>query len=91
MNTPLMTTIKYGHQEVALELIDAKWDRLCEEFLSFHKENGHSDVPTKNTELYRWTTQQKENHESFDQCELDGTKANTERKRRLHSLKGILA
>lgn len=27
MNTPLMTAIKYGHQEVALELIDAKWDR----------------------------------------------------------------
>lgn len=68
---------------------DAKWDRLCEEFLSFHKENGHSDVPTKNTELYRWTKQQKENHESFDE-ELDGTKANTERKRRLHSLKAIL-
>ncbi len=68
---------------------DAKWDRLCEEFLSFHKENGHGDVPTKNTELYRWTKQQKENHKSFDEYELGGSKAKTERKRRLHSLQAI--
>jgi hypothetical protein len=67
----------------------AKWDRLCEEFLSFHKQYGHSDVPMKNTELYRWAEQQKENDEYFDECQLVGTKAKTERRKRLHTLKEI--
>jgi hypothetical protein len=68
----------------------AKWDRLCDEFLSFHKENGHSDVPVKNTELHRWAEQQKGNDEYFDDdCQSVGTKANTERRKRLHTLKEI--
>jgi hypothetical protein len=68
---------------------DAKWDRLCDEFLSFHKEYGHSNVPVKNTELYRWTEQQKENFENFDDFKLEGSKAKTERRKRLHTLKEI--
>lgn len=69
---------------------DAKWDRLCEEFLSFHEENGHSNVPLKNTELYRWAEKQKENCEYFDQIQLVGTTANNERWKRLRTLKKIL-
>ena len=68
---------------------DAKWDRLYEEFLLFHQKNGHSDVPMKNTELYRWTKEQKENNDRIDQARLIGTKAKTERKKRLHKLKEI--
>lgn len=68
----------------------AKWDRLCEEFLSFHKENGHSHVPVKNIELYRWVGQQKENDEYFDdECQLVGPKAKIERRKRLHTLKEL--
>ena len=58
-------------------------------FFSFHKEYGHSDVPRKNTELYRWTKQQEENRERFDHCKLVGTKAEIERKRRLYTLTEI--
>ena len=30
MNTPLMTAIKYGHVDVALDLINATWDTVEE-------------------------------------------------------------
>ena len=68
---------------------DAKWDRLCEELFLFHKENGHCDVPRKNTELYRWTKHQRENHQSGESNNF-GTKAKIERKRRLETLDKIL-
>ena len=68
---------------------DAKWDRLCEELFLFHKENGHCDVPRKNTELYRWAKHQKENHQSGESNNF-GTKAKIERKRRLETLDEIL-
>jgi hypothetical protein len=42
----------------------ARWNRMYEELLSFHRENGHARVPTKNTRLYRWTIQQRRNLQS---------------------------
>ena len=37
----------------------ARWDRLYEELMLFYGENGHTRIPTRNTELYRWTNQQR--------------------------------
>jgi len=39
----------------------ARWDRLYDECVSFYKEHGHTDIPNANSELYRWTKQQKAN------------------------------
>eukprot|EP00980_Cylindrotheca_fusiformis_P008888 scaffold1900_cov123-Cylindrotheca_fusiformis.AAC.14 len=51
---------------IALEGIDfawtaqtARWDRLYEELVVFHAEHGHTRVPSRNSELYRWTLQQR--------------------------------
>jgi hypothetical protein len=51
---------------VALDGIDfawtaqaARWDRLYQELVIFHAEHGHARVPTRNSELYRWTNQQR--------------------------------
>lgn len=37
----------------------ARWDRLFEELVRFHAENSHARVPPRNSELYRWTLQQR--------------------------------
>lgn len=37
----------------------ARWDRLFQELVRFHTENGHARVPARNSELYRWTLQQR--------------------------------
>jgi len=68
---------------------NAKWDRLCDEFLLFHEKNGHTNITAKNTELYRWTQQQAENRSSIGNCKLVGTKAKIERTKRLDKLKYI--
>jgi hypothetical protein len=51
---------------VALDGIDfawtaqtARWDRLYEELIFFYAEHGHTRVPWRNSELYRWTLQQR--------------------------------
>ncbi|CAJ1969250.1 unnamed protein product [Cylindrotheca closterium] len=37
----------------------ARWDRMFEELVRFHAENGHARVSPRNSELYRWTLQQR--------------------------------
>ncbi|KAG7370758.1 helicase domain protein [Nitzschia inconspicua] len=39
----------------------ARWNRMYEELLSFHRKNGHAKIPVKNAGLYRWTMQQRRN------------------------------
>jgi hypothetical protein len=38
---------------------EARWNRMYEELLLFHQQNGHARIPVKNAGLYRWTKQQK--------------------------------
>jgi hypothetical protein len=42
----------------------ARWNRMYEELLCFHRENGHARVPCKDASLYRWTVQQRRNLQS---------------------------
>mmetsp|Transcript_41440 Transcript_41440/g.99267 ORF Transcript_41440/g.99267 Transcript_41440/m.99267 type:complete len:676 (+) Transcript_41440:228-2255(+) len=37
----------------------ARWEKMYEEFCRFHTEYGHSRVPVKKVDLYRWTSQQR--------------------------------
>lgn len=37
----------------------ARWDRLYQELIFFHAEHGHARVPSRSSELYRWTLQQR--------------------------------
>lgn len=37
----------------------ARWDRLYQEVVRFHAKHGHTRIPTKQRELYRWANQQR--------------------------------
>ena len=46
---------------------EAKWDRMYEKLVRFHTTHGHTRVPTKNAELYRWTNEQRKVLRSLDE------------------------
>ncbi len=37
----------------------ARWDRLYQQLVEFQAEHGHTRIPTRQRELYRWITQQR--------------------------------
>lgn len=45
---------------------EARWDRLYQQLVKFHTEHGHTRIPTKQRELYRWITQQRRELRSKD-------------------------
>lgn len=45
----------------------ARWDRLYEELMRFYGEHGHTRVPSRKSELYRWINQQRKTLNA--QCE----------------------
>jgi hypothetical protein len=67
---------------VALEGIDfawtaqaARWDVMYENLVRFHAEHGHTRIPTRNTELYRWTNQQRKALRSFSENDGDDSRS----------------
>ncbi|VEU35206.1 unnamed protein product [Pseudo-nitzschia multistriata] len=72
----------------------AKWDRLYEDLVSFHKKHGHTNVPVKKIELHRWTKQQKARCGSMDEdCDLNKLQAEARaaRIKRLGTLKKVFS
>jgi hypothetical protein len=58
----------------------ARWDRMFEELVRFRAEHGHSKVPSKHGELYRWTMQQRKALESMILKEGNGKKKALDRR-----------
>lgn len=72
----------------------ARWDILYEQLVRFQAEHGHTRVPTKSRELYRWTNQQRKALRDLaekNQTKAPGARAESKPDPRLLALGKILA